>query len=65
LAAVDAVPARRARGNAARELAVAIGRGVDHGRVSVTVAFFGVFFWMTDLVFGRLYLYVSNYFQHH
>ncbi|MGA2510947.1 MAG: preprotein translocase subunit SecE [Candidatus Acidiferrales bacterium] len=33
--------------------------------VSVTVAFFGVFFWITDLVFGRLYLYVSNYFQHH
>jgi preprotein translocase subunit SecE len=33
--------------------------------VTVTVAFFGVFFWITDGVFGRLYIFVNNYFHHH
>jgi len=33
--------------------------------VTVTVAFFGVYFWITDGVFGRLYILVNNYFHHH
>jgi preprotein translocase subunit SecE len=31
--------------------------------VTVTVAFFGVFFWVTDLVFSRLYVVVNGYFR--
>jgi preprotein translocase SecE subunit len=33
--------------------------------VTVTVAFFGVFFWITDGVFGRLYILVNSYFHKH
>ncbi|HKV04525.1 MAG TPA: preprotein translocase subunit SecE [Candidatus Acidoferrales bacterium] len=33
--------------------------------VTITVAFFGVFFWVSDGVFSRLYLFVSGYFHHH
>jgi len=33
--------------------------------VTVTVAFFGVYFWITDGIFGRLYILVNNYFHHH
>jgi len=33
--------------------------------VVVTVAFFGLFFWATDGIFGRLYIWVNNYFHHH
>jgi preprotein translocase subunit SecE len=33
--------------------------------VTVTVAFFGIFFWITDGIFGRLYILVNNYFHHH
>jgi len=33
--------------------------------VTVTVAFFGVYFWITDGIFGRLYIWVNNYFHHH
>jgi preprotein translocase subunit SecE len=32
--------------------------------VTVTVAFFGVYFWITDLVFSRLYIIVNGYFRH-
>ena len=32
--------------------------------VIVTVAFFGVFFWITDLVFSHLYILVNGYFRH-
>ena len=32
--------------------------------VTVTVAFFGVYFWITDLVFSRLYVLVNGYFRH-
>ena len=32
--------------------------------VTVTVAFFGVYFWITDIVFGRLYILVNGYFRH-
>jgi preprotein translocase SecE subunit len=32
--------------------------------VTVTVAFFGVYFWITDMVFGRLYILVNGYFRH-
>jgi preprotein translocase SecE subunit len=32
--------------------------------VTVTVAFFGVYFWLTDLVFSRLYIIVNGYFRH-
>jgi preprotein translocase subunit SecE len=31
--------------------------------VTVTVAFFGVYFWLTDLVFSRLYVLVNGYFK--
>ena len=31
--------------------------------VTVTVAFFGVYFWLTDLVFSRLYVIVNGYFK--
>jgi preprotein translocase SecE subunit len=31
--------------------------------VTVTVAFFGVYFWLTDLVFSRLYVVVNGYFK--
>ena len=31
--------------------------------VTVTVAFFGVFFWVTDLVFSHLYVIVNGYFK--
>jgi preprotein translocase subunit SecE len=31
--------------------------------VTVTVAFFGVYFWMTDLVFSHLYVLVNGYFK--
>jgi preprotein translocase subunit SecE len=31
--------------------------------VTVTVAFFGVYFWLTDLVFSRLYILVNGYFK--
>jgi preprotein translocase SecE subunit len=33
--------------------------------VTITVAFFGVFFWITDGIFGRLYILVNSYFHHH
>ncbi|HXX00626.1 MAG TPA: preprotein translocase subunit SecE, partial [Candidatus Acidoferrales bacterium] len=33
--------------------------------VTVTVAFFGIYFWITDGIFGRLYILVNNYFHHH
>ena len=33
--------------------------------VTITVAFFGVYFWITDGIFGRLYILVNNYFHHH
>jgi preprotein translocase SecE subunit len=32
--------------------------------VTVTVAFFGVYFWITDMVFSRLYVIVNGYFRH-
>ena len=32
--------------------------------VTVTVAFFGVYFWITDMVFSRLYVLVNGYFRH-
>jgi preprotein translocase SecE subunit len=32
--------------------------------VTVTVAFFGVYFWITDLVFSHLYILVNGYFRH-
>jgi preprotein translocase SecE subunit len=31
--------------------------------VTVTVAFFGVYFWLTDLVFSHLYVLVNGYFK--
>jgi preprotein translocase SecE subunit len=31
--------------------------------VTVTVAFFGVYFWITDLVFSHLYILVNGYFK--
>jgi len=31
--------------------------------VTVTVAFFGIYFWLTDLVFSRLYVIVNGYFK--
>jgi preprotein translocase subunit SecE len=31
--------------------------------VTVTVAFFGVYFWLTDLVFSHLYVVVNGYFK--
>jgi preprotein translocase subunit SecE len=31
--------------------------------VTVTVAFFGIYFWLTDLVFSRLYVLVNGYFK--
>ena len=31
--------------------------------VTVTVAFFGVYFWLTDFVFGHLYIVVNGYFK--
>jgi len=31
--------------------------------VTVTVAFFGLYFWLTDLVFSRLYVIVNGYFK--
>jgi preprotein translocase subunit SecE len=31
--------------------------------VTVTVAFFGVYFWLTDLLFSRLYVIVNGYFK--
>ena len=31
--------------------------------VTVTVAFFGVYFWFTDFVFGHLYIIVNGYFK--
>ena len=31
--------------------------------VTVTVAFFGVFFWVTDQVFSRLYVIVNGFFR--
>ncbi len=31
--------------------------------VTVTVAFFGVYFWLTDQVFSRLYVLVNGYFK--
>jgi preprotein translocase SecE subunit len=33
--------------------------------VTVTVAFFGLYFWATDRIFSSLYLVASNYFRHH
>ena len=33
--------------------------------VTVTVAFFGLYFWITDGIFGRLYIFVNNYFHSH
>jgi preprotein translocase subunit SecE len=33
--------------------------------VTITVAFFGVYFWITDGIFGRLYIWVNNYFHHY
>ncbi|MGH7836462.1 MAG: preprotein translocase subunit SecE [Candidatus Acidiferrales bacterium] len=32
--------------------------------VTITVAFFGVFFYITDSIFSRLYLIVTRYFHH-
>jgi preprotein translocase subunit SecE len=32
--------------------------------VTVTVAFFGVYFWISDMVFSRLYVLVNGYFRH-
>jgi preprotein translocase SecE subunit len=31
--------------------------------VTVTVAFFGVYFWLTDLAFSHLYVIVNGYFK--
>jgi preprotein translocase SecE subunit len=31
--------------------------------VTVTVAFFGVYFWLTDLAFSHLYILVNGYFK--
>jgi len=31
--------------------------------VTVTVAFFGLYFWLTDLVFSKLYVIVNGYFK--
>ena len=31
--------------------------------VTVTVAFFGLYFWLTDLVFSKLYVFVNGYFK--
>jgi preprotein translocase SecE subunit len=33
--------------------------------VTVTVAFFGVYFFFTDRIFSGLFLIASNYFKHH
>jgi preprotein translocase SecE subunit len=33
--------------------------------VTVTVAFFGVYFWLADGIFSQLYIFVNNYFHHH
>ena len=33
--------------------------------VTVTVAFFGVYFWLADGLFSQLYIYVNSYFHHH
>jgi preprotein translocase SecE subunit len=33
--------------------------------VAVTVAFFGLYFWITDGIFSRLYVVANNYFHHH
>ena len=33
--------------------------------VTVTVAFFGAYFGITDKIFGDLYYWVSSYFRHH
>ena len=32
--------------------------------VTITVAFFGIFFYITDSIFSRLYLIVTRYFHH-
>ena len=33
--------------------------------VTVTVAFFGIYFYFTDKIFSSLFLVVSDYFRHH
>jgi preprotein translocase SecE subunit len=33
--------------------------------VTVTVAFFGVYFYFTDKIFSSLFVVASNYFKHH
>jgi hypothetical protein len=38
---------------------------LDDGRRAVTVAFFGLYFWITDGIFSRLYVVANNYFHHH